>query len=97
MSDPTGGPVRKKTLSKPARALRLLLGLFDPRAWAHAVKIVNYYNYSHVQPLRQVTLGPGAAISPNAASPTASGSAPGAGCGWARAACSGPGPRAGGS
>jgi acetyltransferase-like isoleucine patch superfamily enzyme len=30
------------------------------------VKIVNYYNYSHVQPLRQVTLGPGAAISPNA-------------------------------
>ena len=66
MSDPTGGPVRKKTLSKPARALRLLLGLFDPRAWAHAVKIVNYYNYSHVQPLRQVTLGPGAAISPNA-------------------------------
>lgn len=30
------------------------------------VKLVNYYNYTHVQPMRQLTLGPGAAISPNA-------------------------------
>lgn len=59
-------PVRKSSLSRPARALRLVLSMLDPRAWAHAVKLVNYYNYSHVQPLRKVTLGPGAAISPNA-------------------------------
>ncbi|WP_172331456.1 acyltransferase [Mangrovicoccus sp. HB161399] len=66
MNGTAGGPVRKKALSKPARALRLLGGVLDPRAWAHLFKIVNYHNYSHVRPLRQMALGPGAAISPDA-------------------------------
>lgn len=62
----TEDATKKKSLSKPRRALRLLGGLLDPRAWAHVVKIVNYYNYSHVQPMRELTFGPGASISPNA-------------------------------
>ena len=59
-------PVRKKTLTPYARLLRLIGGVMDPRAWAHALKIVNYYNYSHVQPRRKIRMGPGAAISPTA-------------------------------
>lgn len=41
------------------RAMRLFRSAFDPRAWLHLIKIVNFYNYSHVQPLRKVTfIGP---------------------------------------
>ena len=61
-----GAPVRKNRLSRAGRLMRLLGGALDPRAWAHAVKLVNYYNYSHVAPRRQVTRGPGCASSPNA-------------------------------
>lgn len=57
---------RKQSLSKFGRLLRLIGSTLDPRAWAHVFKLVNYYNYSHVQPLRKVTLGPDAAISPTA-------------------------------
>lgn len=60
-------PAHKRRMTRPRRALRALLSTLDPRAWAHGLKILNYYNYSHVIPLRSVTLGPGAAISPNAA------------------------------
>lgn len=66
MQEQPASPPRKKALSRPARLMRLIGGVLDPRAWAHALKIVNYYNYSHVAPLRQMTVGPGAAISPNA-------------------------------
>ncbi len=60
-------PVHKKTKGRAARLLRLLGGVLDPRAYLHALKIVNYYNYSHVAPLRRIgRLGPGAAISPTA-------------------------------
>lgn len=50
----------KNSPSRLRRALRLPLSALDPRAWLHLVKIVNYYNYSHVAPLREVTFaGPG--------------------------------------
>lgn len=62
----TESSVSKKRLGPLARAWRLLGGMLDPRAWIHAIKLVNYYNYSHVQPLRQVTRGARCAISPNA-------------------------------
>lgn len=58
-------PVHKKRMSKPQRLMRLLGSSLDPRAWAHLFKLVNYYNYSHVAPLRAMKIGPGAAISPN--------------------------------
>lgn len=56
----------KRTLGRAGKLLRLALSAIDPRAWAHAVKLVNYYNYTHVQPLRRMRVGPGAAIAPNA-------------------------------
>ena len=59
-------PARKKALSRPQRFLRLLASVLDPRAYAHALKIVNYYNYAHVAPLRKIKKGRGANISPNA-------------------------------
>lgn len=59
-------PVRKKSLSRPARLLRLVFSLVDPRAWLHLIKIVNYYNYSHVTPLRKIALGENPGISPDA-------------------------------
>jgi acetyltransferase-like isoleucine patch superfamily enzyme len=58
--------VSKKKLSKPARLVRLLASVLDPRALAHLFKMINYYNYSHVQPLRQVKRGENVSISPDA-------------------------------
>lgn len=62
---PVPVPAHKKRLSKGRRLLRLIGSTLDPRAWAHLFKLVNYYNYSHVAPLREARIGPGAAISPN--------------------------------
>lgn len=58
--------VRKKTLGRTERLARLVLSLVDPRAWLHLAKIVNYYNYSHVAPLREARIGPNPSISPDA-------------------------------
>lgn len=59
-------PAHKKRLSRGARLLRLIGSALDPRAYIHAIRMVNYYNYSHVQPRRELTLGEGVNISPNA-------------------------------
>lgn len=48
-----------------ARAIRLLRSVLDPRPWLHIFRLVHYYNYSHVEPLRRVRLGPGALLAPN--------------------------------
>lgn len=58
-------PAKKRTTSRPRRALRLICSILDPRAYLHALKLVNYYNYSHVAPRRKLSLGASAAISPN--------------------------------
>jgi acetyltransferase-like isoleucine patch superfamily enzyme len=58
---------RKHSLSRSRRLLRLVLGVLDPRAWAHLFRMLNYWNHTHVAPLRRVRRGPGAAISPDAA------------------------------
>lgn len=60
-----GNQVHKKSLSRPQRLARLVFSLIDPRAWLHLVKIVNYYNYSHVAPLRTIVLGTRPSISPD--------------------------------
>lgn len=57
---------RKQMLSRPQRLMRLAASILDPRAWLHLLKLVNYYNYSHVAPLRQMALGGDASISPDA-------------------------------
>lgn len=65
---PPAASAHKKRVSKPRRLLRLILSTFDPRAWAHMLKVVNYYNYTHVTPMRELGrhIGPGAEIAPNA-------------------------------
>lgn len=60
-------PAHKQRPSRPARALRLLLSTLDPRAYLHAFRLINYYNYTHVIPRRKLTLGPKARVSPTAA------------------------------
>jgi acetyltransferase-like isoleucine patch superfamily enzyme len=56
--------IHKLRLSKAQRLRRLLLACVDLRAWAHACKVVNYYNYTHVAELRKVTRGRKVVISP---------------------------------
>ena len=56
---------RKKSPGRIARGLRLAASLVDPRAWLHLVKIVNYYNYSHVAPLRSVRFAGARNVSPD--------------------------------
>ncbi len=60
----TRGRVFKTDKSRAARLKRLLLSVVDPRAFAHALKVVNYYNYTHAAPLREVTLGGEVNVSP---------------------------------
>ena len=57
-------PVRKQRLGRGGRLLRLIRNTFDPRAWLHLVRVVNYYNVTHVAPLRDATVGAERAISP---------------------------------
>ncbi len=56
---------QKYSPSTAARGFRLLGSILDPRAWLHVFKMVNYYNYSHVAPLRQVKIEGKANISPD--------------------------------
>jgi acetyltransferase-like isoleucine patch superfamily enzyme len=46
--------------------LRLVASSFDPRAWIHLFKMVNYYNYSHVAPMRRVKFQGKRNVSPDA-------------------------------
>lgn len=48
-----------------ARGLRLVASMLDPRAWVHLIKIVNYYNYSHVTPKRRIRFGSNPRVSPD--------------------------------
>lgn len=64
---PDGALAHKLRLSRAQRFWRLLRSTFDLRAWVHLVKMVNFYNYTHVQPLRKMQLGPNPSISPTAA------------------------------
>ena len=57
-------PAHKVRLTRAQRFRRLLAATFDPRAWGHALKVVNYYNYTHVIELRKITRGRNVVISP---------------------------------
>jgi acetyltransferase-like isoleucine patch superfamily enzyme len=47
------------------RALSFGMSIIDPRAWAHLLRMVHYYNYSHVQPRRLADIGRGVVMAPN--------------------------------
>jgi acetyltransferase-like isoleucine patch superfamily enzyme len=51
--------------AESSRALSFGMSLVDPRAWAHLLRMVHYYNYSHVQPRRLADIGPGVRMAPN--------------------------------
>lgn len=63
MSEP---PVHKAKLGRGGKLLRLIGGVLDPRVWAHGLKVLSYYNHTHVAELRQATVGAAPAISPTA-------------------------------
>jgi acetyltransferase-like isoleucine patch superfamily enzyme len=43
----------------------LLLSIIDPRCYLHALRMIHYYNYSHVRERRRLTVGRGTGIAPN--------------------------------
>lgn len=56
----------KNSPGRGRRGLRLLQSILDPRAWLHLFRMVNYYNYSHVRPLRDVRFAGERNVSPDA-------------------------------
>jgi acetyltransferase-like isoleucine patch superfamily enzyme len=47
------------------KMLGVLRSMLDPMTWAQIVRILHFYNYSHVRPRRHLTIGPGATLAPN--------------------------------
>jgi acetyltransferase-like isoleucine patch superfamily enzyme len=42
-----------------------ILSIVDPRSYLHALRLLHYYGYSHVQPRRKLNLGEGVRMAPN--------------------------------
>jgi acetyltransferase-like isoleucine patch superfamily enzyme len=59
-------PLPRKSLSRSGRLARFVGAIIDPRAWLHLLKIINYYNYTHVVEMRKIHLGAAPRISPDA-------------------------------
>ena len=59
-------PVYKLKRSRARRLLRLIGGVLDPRAYFHALRLINYYNYSRVIPRRILVQGNDCNIGPDA-------------------------------
>ena len=57
--------VQDKQPASGNRALSFGASIIDPRAWAHLLRMVHYYNYSHVRPRRLADIGPGVRMAPN--------------------------------
>ncbi len=47
------------------RALRGAASVIDPRAIAHLLRLLHYYNYTHVKPMRKLQVGQDVRIAPN--------------------------------
>lgn len=52
-------------MNKLQKSALALLSVIDPRPYLHLLRLVHFYNYSHVAPRRQLTLGEGVALAPN--------------------------------
>lgn len=52
-------------ISRIKRLVRFLKSSVDPRAYLHLLRIVNFYNHSHVTPRRKMTIGRACSISPD--------------------------------
>lgn len=58
--------VYKPKTTRWQRLARLLRAIVDPRALAHGLKVLNYFNYTHVAELRAAQAGQDLRISPTA-------------------------------
>jgi acetyltransferase-like isoleucine patch superfamily enzyme len=47
------------------RGAAFIRSLLSPRSWLHALRLLHYYNYSHVQERRRLQLGAGTRMAPN--------------------------------
>lgn len=47
------------------RILNALASTFDPRVYVHGVKVLHYYNYTHVSQRRVATIGEDVRLAPN--------------------------------
>lgn len=67
---PAGPPINIEhsahKLTPMQRRFRFIASVVDPRAWVHLLKLVNYYNYAHLRPRRQMKVGPDCEFSPTA-------------------------------
>lgn len=54
-----------KNPSKVRRLVGAVLSLLDPRAYAHLFRMMHYYNYGHVQPRRELSIGTSSRMAPN--------------------------------
>lgn len=51
--------------SLPKRIWSLMTTVLDPRPYFHLLRMVHYYNYSHVSPKRHSKIGPRSTLAPN--------------------------------
>ena len=58
--------VQKKHVTRWRRSQRFISSISTPKAWVHLLKLINFYNYAHVQPMRWLQRGSDCAISPTA-------------------------------
>jgi acetyltransferase-like isoleucine patch superfamily enzyme len=58
----TGGKPMPGILGKMANGARSML---DPMTWLHSLRILHYYNYSHVREKRKITMGTDQVFGPN--------------------------------
>lgn len=56
---------RRRGRGKIVRALAGIGSMLDPRALLHGLRMVHYYNYTHVAPLRRLTRGDKVRLAPN--------------------------------
>lgn len=52
-------------MSKLGKVLGAVGSILDPRLWLHPLRLLHYYNHTHVTPRRRLTLGPGVVLAPN--------------------------------
>jgi acetyltransferase-like isoleucine patch superfamily enzyme len=57
---------RRRGRGKIVRALAGIGSMLDPRALLHGLRLLHYYNYTHVQQVRRLTRGAKVRIAPNA-------------------------------
>jgi acetyltransferase-like isoleucine patch superfamily enzyme len=57
--------MRQRRKTGAMRSLAGLATILDPRMYLHGLRVLHYYNYTHVQPLRRVRREPGTRIAPN--------------------------------